>query len=199
MYIWRNETQNQTQMPNLKCQFNPLAPRRPISAANKSPYIPRWPILAASDASFLDRSQRYLLINFGTITAFPLLYQGQTVDVSMIRAKTGTFSIETLDVHLAPWWEAWFGLIGSSRHTSFIAWERLGDIWVFPCFSQWWFSWSGGHALKGLTEGFNAKINWRILYIQRLPQPIPNSGCYWPCRNPCLFDVELATQSLSLF
>jgi hypothetical protein len=23
--------------------------------------------------------------------------------------------------------------------------------------------------------------------------------CYWPCRNPCLFDVELATQSLSLF
>jgi hypothetical protein len=19
-------------------------------------------------------------------------------------------------------------------------WERLGDIWVFPCFSQWWFS-----------------------------------------------------------
>jgi hypothetical protein len=38
-----------------------------------------------------------------------------------------------------------------------------------------------------------------ILYIQRLPQPLPNSGCYWPGRNPCLFDVELATQSLSLF
>jgi hypothetical protein len=38
-----------------------------------------------------------------------------------------------------------------------------------------------------------------ILYIQRLPQPLPNSSCYWPCRNPCLFDVELATQSLSLF
>jgi hypothetical protein len=26
-----------------------------------------------------------------------------------------------------------------------------------------------------------------------------DSACYWPCRNPCLFDVELATQSLSLF
>jgi hypothetical protein len=24
--------------------------------------------------------------------------------------------------------------------TSFIAYERLGDISVFPCFSQWWFS-----------------------------------------------------------
>jgi hypothetical protein len=31
-----------------------------------------------------------------------LLHQGQTADVSMIRAKTGTLSIETLDVHLAP-------------------------------------------------------------------------------------------------
>jgi hypothetical protein len=31
-----------------------------------------------------------------------LLYQGQTADVSIIRAKTGTFSIEPLDVHLAP-------------------------------------------------------------------------------------------------
>jgi hypothetical protein len=30
-----------------------------------------------------------------------LLHQGQTADVSIIRAKTGTFSIETLDVHLA--------------------------------------------------------------------------------------------------
>jgi hypothetical protein len=30
------------------------------------------------------------------------LHQGQTADVSIIRAKTGTFSIETLDVHLAP-------------------------------------------------------------------------------------------------
>jgi hypothetical protein len=28
---------------------------------------------------------------------------------------------------------------------------------------------------------------------------LPNSSCYWSCRNPCLFDVELATQSLSLF
>jgi hypothetical protein len=46
-----------------------------------------------------------------------LLHQGQTADVSIIRAKTGTFSIETLDVHLAPCWEAWFGLIRSSRHT----------------------------------------------------------------------------------
>jgi hypothetical protein len=31
-----------------------------------------------------------------------LLYQAQTADVSIIRANTGTFSIETLDVHLAP-------------------------------------------------------------------------------------------------
>jgi hypothetical protein len=30
-----------------------------------------------------------------------LLYQGQTADVSIIRAKTGTFGIETFDVHLA--------------------------------------------------------------------------------------------------
>jgi hypothetical protein len=29
-----------------------------------------------------------------------LLHLGQTADVSIIRAKTGTFSIETLDVHL---------------------------------------------------------------------------------------------------
>jgi hypothetical protein len=31
-----------------------------------------------------------------------LLHQGQTADVSIIRAKTGTHSIKTLDVHLAP-------------------------------------------------------------------------------------------------
>jgi hypothetical protein len=31
-----------------------------------------------------------------------LLHQVQTADVSIIRAKTGTFGIETLDVHLAP-------------------------------------------------------------------------------------------------
>jgi hypothetical protein len=31
-----------------------------------------------------------------------LLHQGQTADVSIIIAKTGTFSIETFDVHLAP-------------------------------------------------------------------------------------------------
>jgi hypothetical protein len=31
-----------------------------------------------------------------------LLHQGQNADVSIIRAKTGTFSIETLDVHPAP-------------------------------------------------------------------------------------------------
>jgi hypothetical protein len=30
------------------------------------------------------------------------LHQGQTADISIIRARTGTFSIETLDVHLAP-------------------------------------------------------------------------------------------------
>jgi hypothetical protein len=31
-----------------------------------------------------------------------LLHQGQTAYVSIIRAKTGTLSIETFDVHLAP-------------------------------------------------------------------------------------------------
>jgi hypothetical protein len=31
-----------------------------------------------------------------------LLHQGQTADVSIIRANTGTLSIETFDVHLAP-------------------------------------------------------------------------------------------------
>jgi hypothetical protein len=31
-----------------------------------------------------------------------LLHQDQTADVSIIRAKTGTFSMGTLDVHLAP-------------------------------------------------------------------------------------------------
>jgi hypothetical protein len=50
--------------------LNPLAPRRPISAAKKSLYIPRRPRSAACKTSFLDRS-RHLLINFGTITAFP--------------------------------------------------------------------------------------------------------------------------------
>jgi hypothetical protein len=28
---------------------------------------------------------------------------------------------------------------------------------------------------------------------------ILHSRCYWPCRNPCVFDVELATIILSLF
>jgi hypothetical protein len=37
-----------------------------------------------------------------------------------------------------------------------------------------------------------------ILDIQRLPQPLPNSGCYWPCRNPCLFDVEGTSDSKSV-
>jgi hypothetical protein len=46
-----------------------------------------------------------------------VLHQGQTADVSIIRAKTGTFSIETLDIHLAPdGREARFGLIRPSRH-----------------------------------------------------------------------------------
>jgi hypothetical protein len=31
-----------------------------------------------------------------------LLHQDQTADVSIIRAKTGTLSLETLDIHLAP-------------------------------------------------------------------------------------------------
>jgi hypothetical protein len=39
--------------------------------AKKSQYIPRRPISAACETSFLDRSQRHLLINFCTITAFP--------------------------------------------------------------------------------------------------------------------------------
>jgi hypothetical protein len=40
-------------------------------ATKKSLYIPRRPISAACETSFLDRSQRHLLINFGTITALP--------------------------------------------------------------------------------------------------------------------------------
>jgi hypothetical protein len=36
------------------------------------------------------------------ISCNDLPFQGQTADVSIIRAKTGTFSIETLDVDLAP-------------------------------------------------------------------------------------------------
>jgi hypothetical protein len=47
-----------------------------------------------------------------------LLHQGQTADVSISRPKTGTLSIETLDVHLAPRWVAWFG-----GPTAFIAYE----------------------------------------------------------------------------
>jgi hypothetical protein len=46
---------------------NPFAPGRPTSAA-KSQYIPRRPISATCETSFLDRSKRHLLINFGTIT-----------------------------------------------------------------------------------------------------------------------------------
>jgi hypothetical protein len=38
-----------------------------------------------------------------------------------------------------------------------------------------------------------------ILYIQRQSTAFLILGCYWPCRNPCLFDVELATKILSLF
>jgi hypothetical protein len=39
---------------------------------------------------------------------------------------------------------AWFdktvhaGMPGANLFHSL--WERFGDIWVFPCFSQWWFS-----------------------------------------------------------
>jgi hypothetical protein len=44
--------------------FNPLA-------LKKSQYITRRSISAAYETSFLDRSQRHLLINVGTITAFP--------------------------------------------------------------------------------------------------------------------------------
>jgi hypothetical protein len=67
----------------LQPHLNPLAPRRPISATKTSLYIPRRPISAAKksiprqpisaacETSFLDRSQRRLLINFGTITGFP--------------------------------------------------------------------------------------------------------------------------------
>jgi hypothetical protein len=32
-----------------------------------------------------------------------------------------------------------------------------------------------------------------ILYIQRQSTALFILGCYLPCRNPCLFDVELAT------
>jgi hypothetical protein len=35
-----------------------------------------------------------------------------------------------------------------------------------------------------------------ILYIQRRSTALLILGCYWPCRNPCLFEVELATNFL---
>jgi hypothetical protein len=38
-----------------------------------------------------------------------------------------------------------------------------------------------------------------ILYIQRRSTMLLILGCYWPCRNPCLFEVELATNILSLY
>jgi hypothetical protein len=38
-----------------------------------------------------------------------------------------------------------------------------------------------------------------IFYIQRQSTAFLILGCYWPCRNPCLFDVELPTNILSLF
>jgi hypothetical protein len=61
------------------------------------------------------------------------------------RAETGTFSRNT-------WWSPGTlmgglvcvdkkdlpGMPGANLFHSL--WERFGDIWVFPCFSQWWFS-----------------------------------------------------------
>jgi hypothetical protein len=45
----------------------------------------------------------------------------------------------------------------------------------------------------------NQFIEMCILYIQRQSTGLFILGCYWPCRNPCVFDVELATIILSLF
>jgi hypothetical protein len=35
--------------------------------------------------------------------------------------------------------------------------------------------------------------------IQRRSTALLILSCYWPCRNPCLFEVELATNILSLY
>jgi hypothetical protein len=48
------------------------------------------------------RSAAIIIHNPLQISWNDLLHQGQTAEVSIIRAKTGTISIETLDVHLAP-------------------------------------------------------------------------------------------------
>jgi hypothetical protein len=58
-----------------------------------------------------------------------LLHQGQTAGVSIIRAKTGTFSIETLDVHLHGTLMGgliWLDMIFQACQgpASFIAYER---------------------------------------------------------------------------
>jgi hypothetical protein len=34
-----------------------------------------------------------------------------------------------------------------------------------------------------------------IIYIQRRSTALLILGCYWPCRNPCLFEVELQRQT----
>jgi hypothetical protein len=50
-------------------------------------------------------SHRKLSYNYPVFCKYPgmtFCTKVRTADVSIIRAKTGTFSIETLDVHLAP-------------------------------------------------------------------------------------------------
>jgi hypothetical protein len=72
-----------------------------------------------------------------------LLHQGQTADVSIIRAKTGTFIIETLGVHQMGGL-VWFDktVQACQGPTSFIAYESGLVIFEYShsCFSQWWFS-----------------------------------------------------------
>jgi hypothetical protein len=109
-----------------------------------------------------------------------LLHQGQTADVSIIRAKTGTFSIETLDVHLAPRWGlVWFDKIFQACQgpTSHSLWERFGDIWVFPCFSQWWFFHVDFHDCRGVPRlHFTLQLcSIENCWKQRL-QPGPQKG-----------------------
>jgi hypothetical protein len=77
-----------------------------------------------------------------------------------VRAKTGTFSIETLDVHLAPWWEAWFGSIRSSRHTSFIAYERGWVIFEYSHVFR-----SGGVNFFDSTMNCVTKIQKKICFF----------------------------------
>jgi hypothetical protein len=54
-------------------------------------------------------------------------------------------------------------------------WERFGDIWVFPCFSQWWFS----HEVKAVLALLEAKViinTWMQIKGVHLLSELSKSG-----------------------